>query len=221
MIFFVIWAAILNHFEDKNKFKGKVSININRRKFLYYSAVLAAVVLMGVDLPYIKTESENMLYNGDFALGFDGWVLPQPSIFSWRINKDYTYNGLASLEVQTDENQQSRFLLWSWISSKLIKVEYNGKYKIITHMAGNNVLQSSVVIQPYDKNGKEMNYQLIQVPSGINGTFGFREFEALITIPYEVKYLKFFLLAGLAYESGKPGITYFSDLSFTKVSNFL
>ena len=88
-------------------------------------------------------------------------------------------------------------------------------------MAGTNVLQSGIVVQPFDKNEKQMNYQLTQIPSGINGTFDFEEFETTIDIPYGVEYIKFYLLAGLAYKTGNPGKTYFSDLSITKVSNFL
>ena len=217
---FTIWAAISNHFETKNKVSELGEINISRRRFLYYSVITAAGILIAVNLPSIKTQSENMLYNGNFTLGFEGWELPQPNIFNWRINKDYTFKGLPSLEVQTDQ-VYSYSLLWSWISSNLIKVEFNHSYKITTHMAASNVLQSAIVIQPFDKNGKQMNYQLTQIPSGINGTFDFEEFETTIDIPYGVEYIKFYLLAGLAYKTGNPGKTYFSDLSITKVSNFL
>lgn len=220
MFLFVIWIALFNHFEEKSKFKGKGSIDVNRRKFFYYSTILAAVVLIAADLPYIKTESKNLLYNGDFTLGLVGWDLPEPNIFSWKINKDFTYNGLPSLEVQTDI-VYSGYLLWSWISSNLIRVEYDSQYKVITHMAGKNVRQSSIVIQPYDVNGKELDYQLIQVPSGTNGSFGFKQFERVITIPYGVQYVKFYLSAGLADTPGNPGKTYFSDLSISKISSFL
>lgn len=217
---FTIWIAISNHFESKDKLSKKGEINISRRKFLYYSAITSAAILIAVNLPYIQTQSENILYNGNFTLGFEGWELPQPNIFTWKINKDYTYNGLPSLEVQTDQGY-IHSLFWSWISSNLIKVEFDHEYKITTHMAATNVTQSAIVIQPFDKNGKQMNYQLTQIPSGINGTFDFKEFETTMAIPYGVEYIKFYLLAGLAYKTGSPGKTYFSDLSITKVSNFL
>ena len=73
----------------------------------------------------------------------------------------------------------------------------------------------------FDVNGKELDYQLIQVPSGTNGSFGFKQFERVITIPYGVQYVKFYLSAGLADTPGNPGKTYFSDLSISKISSFL
>lgn len=96
---FTIWAAISNHFEIKEKLGEQGEINISRRRFLYYSAITAAGILIAVNFPSIKTQSENMLYNGNFTLGFEGWEFPQPSIFNWKINRDYTYKGLPSLEV--------------------------------------------------------------------------------------------------------------------------
>lgn len=218
---FIIWTVISIHYENRDALKiqgNKEKVDINRRRFLYYSAVTFATILTLESLSYVKIQSENMVYNGNFTLGFNGWSLPQPSIFNWEINKSCTYNGLPSLEVQTGEGY-TYSLLWSWISSKLIKVNYNHQYKIVTHMAGSNVLQSSIVIQPYDKNGKQLNFQLSQIPSGINGTFGFKEFETTLTIPYGVEYIGIYLLAGLAFNSDNLGKTYFSDLSITETYN--
>lgn len=220
----IIWSALALKYEKKHSKteleKDSKVVDLDRRKFLFYSAIGIITVIALTTLPNIEVPSENLLYNGDFNLGTEGWNLPQPNIFNWKINHLTTLKGLPSLEVQTDQTY-SYSLLWSWISSTLIKVDYGAIYRIVTHIAGDNVLQSSVVIQPYGANKEQLNYQLAQVPSGINGTFPFTEYEATLTIPYDVQYLGLYLLAGLANESGKPGKTYFAGISVKKVSKLI
>lgn len=222
-ILYLVWSVLAMRFEKKEA--GVVpsedsNVDLSRRKFLFYSAIAVISVFAVTTLPSIEISSGNLLYNGDFKSGTEGWDLPEPNIFSWSIDDQNTFDGLPSLAVQTD-NIFSYGLLWSWISSRLIKVEYGAKYKIVTHMAGKNVLASSVVIQPYDANRREMDYQLAQVPSGLNGTFQFKEYEDSITIPYGVEYIGLYLLAGLAHNSGSPGETYFADLSVKKISRII
>ena len=220
----IIWSALALRFEKKHPRieldKDDKVLDLDRRRFLRYSVIGIVTVLALTALPNIEIPSENLLYNGDFNLGTEGWNLPQPNIFNWKINHLKTVAGLPSLEVQTDQTF-SYSLLWSWISSTLIKVDYGATYRIVTHIAGDNVLQSSVVIQPYGVNKEQLNYQLAQVPSGINGTFPFTEYEATLTIPYGVQYLGLYLLAGLAYKSGNPGKTYFAGISVKKVSKLI
>ena len=220
----IIWSALALRFEKKHPRieldKDDKVLDLDRRRFLRYSAIGIVTVLALTVLPNIEIPSENLLYNGDFNLGTEGWNLPQPNIFTWKVNHLKSLAGLPSLEVQTDQTY-SYSLLWSWISSTLVKVDYGATYRIVTHIAGDNVLQSSVIIQPYGVNKEQLNYQLAQVPSGINGTFPFTEYEATLTIPYDVQYLGLYLLAGLANESGNPGKTYFAGLSVKKVSKLI
>jgi len=222
-ILYIIWSSLALRFEKRGVgtlAERDRAFDVSRRKFLYYSAIAVISVFAVTSIPDIKIYSGNLLYNGDFRLGTEGWDLPEPNIFTWSIDDQITLDGLPSLEVQTSDTLTYE-LLWSWISSRLIKVEYGSKYKIVTHMAGNNVLQSSVVVQPYDAGRKQLNYQLAQVPSGQNGTFTFKEFEQIIQIPYGVEYIGLYLNAGLTYKSGKPGKTYFAKLSIEKVSNLI
>jgi len=222
-ILFFIWSALALKFEKRETeivSANEGNLDVNKRKFLFYSSIAIISIIAVTALPDIEIYSGNLLYNGDFKLGTDGWDLPEPNIFSWSIDDQNTFDGLPSLDVQTS-NTFSYELLWSWISSRLIKVESGSKYQIVTHMAGENVRQSSVVIQPYDFDRKQLNYQLSQVPSGQNGTFPFREYENIIIIPYGVEYIGLYLLAGLAYNSGSPGKTYFAKLSVKKVSKLI
>ncbi len=219
-ILYISWSALAIRYE-KDEFpaetKKKGSVDLNKRKFLYLSAIGIISVFAIATLPEIEVSSSNLLYNGNFKLGTDGWYLPQGTIFSWKVNDNLTVNNYPSLEVQTDQTYIYD-VLWSWISSELIKVEYGAKYSIATHMAGVNVLQSHIVIQPYDASGNALDYQLTQVPSGQNGTFDFAEYVATVEIPYGVEYIGIYLNAGLAYNSDNPGKTYFADLSVTKAS---
>jgi hypothetical protein len=222
-ILYIIWSALALKFENRET--GIVSANdssvdVNKRKFLLYSAIAIISIFAVTIVPDIEIYSGNLLYNGNFKLGTEGWDLPEPNIFSWSIDDQNTFDGLPSLEVQTN-NTFSYELLWSWISSRLINVESGSKYEIITHMAGKNVLQSSVVIQPYDADRKPLNYQLAQVPYGQNGTFPFTEYKDIVIIPYGVEYIGLYLLGGLAYNSGSPGKTYFAKLSVKKVSQLI
>jgi len=170
-------------------------------------------------LPYVDVQSQNLLNNGDFTNGTSGWYLP-PGIFTWRISPDVMYNGYPVLEVETDATDTYE-LLWSWIRSDLIRVDYGSKYKIITHMRGENALQAGIVVQPYDENRKQLNHQLIQVPSGRNGNFPFDEYETTVIMPYGIHYIGIYLNAGLAMDAGKFGKTYFAELSVTKVSSLI
>lgn len=222
-LLYILWSAMALRFEkgERNvKLSNDSSIDLDRRKFLLYSAIAIISIFSVTTIPYIPIYSANLLYNGNFKLSTEGWTLPQPNIFNWKIDDQKTFRGLPSLAVETTQIFSFE-LLWSWIYSRLIKVEYGSKYRIVTHMAGDNVLQSSVVVQPYDANRKELNYQLVQVPVGQNGTFPFTEFNDIVIIPYGVQYIGLFLCGGLAYDSGKPGITYFADLSVEKVSDLI
>ena len=222
LLLFVIWILISNRFE-KNVKSAAISserpIDLGKRKFLFFSAIVFATLLIGTSLPQFDILSPNLLYNGDFIHGTDGWHLP-PGVFTWRISPDIRYNNLPVLEVQTDMPYTNQ-LLWSWIISDLIRVDYNSRYRIKTHVMGSNVIQASVVVQPYDENKKDANYQLVQVPSGQNGDFPFTEYGATVDIPYGVHYIGLYLNAGLAKGSGRPGKTYFAGLSVTKISNLI
>lgn len=219
-VLYIFWSSLALRFEKREAgtlAETDNTVDVSKRKFLYYSAIAVISVFAVTTIPGIEIYLGNLLYNGDFRLGTEGWNLPEPNIFTWSIDDQMTSDGAPSLEVQTSDTFAYE-LLWSCISSRLIKVEYGSKYRIITHIAGNNVLQSSVVVQPYDADRKQLNYQLVQVPSGLNGTFTFKEFEQIIQIPYGVEYIGLYLLAGLAYSSGKPGKTYFAKLSVEKIS---
>ncbi len=222
LFLFVIWSSIFARMDERAKIVSISPVDpvdLGRRKFLVFSAVAFAIIIAGTTLPFVDVQSENLLNNGDFTNGTSGWYLP-PGGFKWRISPDLKYNNLPVLEVET-ENTYSYELFWSWVSSTLISVDYGSKYKIITHMRGENVLASSVVVQPYDENKKQLNYQLTQVPGGHNGNFPFSEYETTIIIPYGVHYIELYLNGGLALYAGNPGKTYFAELSVTKVSSLI
>ena len=223
LIFFLFLILVADKISKNNgptSDEREPSLNEGRRKFLYYMISGYLSLLTIANLAYMQVKSSNLVYNGNFEEGFEGWDLTNSNVFSWKILYPKDTGESPILEVQTNLAYKG-ILLWSWIASNQIKVNYGKRYTITTHMSTENVLQSSIVIQPYDAYGRQLSYQLAQIPSGINGTSPMKRYEGEIEIPPEVSYIVIFLNAGLSNQFGKIGKTYFADIEVRELHPLL
>lgn len=153
------------------------------------------------------TSPTDVLVNYSFEEMIREWTNGS-KFFDIVIDTDF-YNGKYSLKVSTlSENKDE----WSWIRSKAIKVEQNKTYFIKTHLKYINANQSHIVLEGYDSK-KFGWYQIMQIPSGLQGSSGWREYYAFWTSSNNVSDIRFALNAGWIFDKKEGNATtWFDDI---------
>lgn len=169
-------------------------------------------------LSYKNIISFNLLKNPSFEEISGGlpkyWRLGNAN---FTISFDVGYSGMHSLKVSTNMRKEKS---WSWIVSEPISVVPGRKYLIITHMKAYNVRGSHIAIIGYYPNG--YHPEIAQVPSGVSGTFDWREYSYILEIPRNITKIRIALNAGWVLDPSKgPAITWFDDIKVIPINNTL
>ena len=126
-------------------------------------------------------------------------------------------NHCGILEVQTNKSVPG----WSWILGEPINVKAWEKLMIVTHIKYKNVKQSHISILGYSNITKKWDKrtQLVQVPSGLDGTSNvWEEHRAIIKIPQNITKIRPALNAGWKLnQSYEYAITWFGNITVFKI----
>jgi len=126
-----------------------------------------------------------------------------------------SYSGKHSLMVTTIRTSKG----WSWISKEM-NVIPGVKYRIVTHIKAENVKQLHIAIDGFDGNDW---FRLTNVPGSMDGSFDWKEFSEVITIPSNVKRIRIQLNHGWSLDGDNQAIAWFDDLEIyplTRVQTF-
>lgn len=122
-------------------------------------------------------------------------------------------------ETMVVETNTTTQLQWSWIRTKWIPVTPGDVLFIKTYMGGINVKQSHIAIEGMSKNGRIR--QLIQVPSGQDGTFKLKEFNTTMIVPENITAIRFVLNAGWVLDpSMGTARTIFKGVEVYNITNY-
>ena len=140
--------------------------------------------------------------------------LKSKKIFSGTLNTSTKWEGDYSYKLTTNNT----FKDWSWIRSEEIPVESGETYMFKTHMSWENVAQSHITIEAFDSS-LDRWYQMVQVPSGKDGTSDWVEFNVEKDVPENVAKIRIVLNAGWVLDSSKGNATtWFDDVKVYKKS---
>lgn len=137
------------------------------------------------------------------------------AIFTCKFISTDGWDDKQSLQLSTLNNTDRT---WSWIFSKEVDVRPNSDYELVTHMKMNNwATQSHVALQAFNQSSKQW-YQILQCPSGINGTLVWQEFRCAITVPESVSTVSVVLNAGWSSQEEKTAVTLFDAIQLFRLS---
>jgi aldose sugar dehydrogenase len=178
----------------------------------------------------IKTVSKSDMYsNPRFALydSQSGMVmLALPSYWNdpllscqvtFKCLTDFTtaWKNGTSFQISTINNTNNT---WSWIQGKEIDVTPNDRYQLVTHMKLNEwAWASHFVMEGFNRTSKQW-YEIMQCPSGYNGTLNWQEFSCDLKVPERTSKIRPVLNAGWSSQPGKEATTWFDALFMIKSS---
>ncbi len=117
----------------------------------------------------------------------------------------------TSFRVTTDINSAS----WSWIRSLEVPVNTGEKYLVMTSLKQENAKSSHVVVEGFNVTSDEW-VQLVQVPSGQDGSFDWKSFEAVLAVDENISKLRVALNAGWVLDEANGNATsWFGQVSIT------
>jgi hypothetical protein len=106
---------------------------------------------------------------------------------------------------------------WSWISGNPIEVKPNQQYEFLTHMKLNQyATQSHIPLEGFNESSQKW-YQIVQCPSGINGSLAWKEFDCKIEIPQNITKLRSALNAGWSSQDGEKAVTSFDAIHLYRI----
>jgi hypothetical protein len=133
------------------------------------------------------------------------------STFKCKQDSTSSWDNNTSLQISTLNNTKS----WSGISGKTISVSPDKGYEVLTHMKLNNWSTAShIAVEGFNQTSKQW-YQLVQCPTGTNGSLGWSEFNCKMTIPGDTTMIRPILNAGWSSQPNKQAITWFDTISVT------
>ena len=133
------------------------------------------------------------------------------STFKCKQDSTSSWDNNTSLQISTLNNTKS----WSGISGQTISVSPDKGYEVLTHMKLNNWSTAShIAVEGFNQTSKQW-YQLVQCPTGTNGSLGWSEFNCKMTIPGDTAMIRPILNAGWSSQPNKQAITWFDTISVT------
>lgn len=144
--------------------------------------------------------------------GITGWSAPGNG-YGWQLDPSSKINGLYSLKVTTNSANEQ----WSWILSEEISVVPGGIYEIKTNMRWDNVVASHIAID-YVSKVDGLTRRLMSLPSAVDGSSDWQQFETRIMMPEDATALRIALNAGWVkdFKNGNAS-TWFDDIEVKHV----
>jgi len=153
----------------------------------------------------LDQQSSNLIKNPSFEKYSkyqntpDDWSSPNSNFYGSSVssnNLDDTHH--YCLTTNSEEKT------WSRLRSNNILVTPGRNYKIVTHMKYNNTRQSHIAIDVYNSTGW---YQIMQCPTGQDGTSDWKEFDCTLKIPDNITDIRLILNAGWVMNYSKGNAT--------------
>ncbi len=156
----------------------------------------------------VRSYKNSNIINEHFENVISNWTSGSIA-FTKEFSKD-SFNGDYSLKISTNSNKT---YTWSWIRSIPIQVEAGIKCRISNYMKYENVKQSHIAIEGYNISSDTWQ-QLIQVPSGSDGSSDWKEYEIIFEIPDNITEIRSVLNAGWVLDESKGAAnTWFDEIS--------
>ena len=146
------------------------------------------------------------------------WNDPKKSclgMFTCHLNLTDGWMDNQSFQLSTTNGTERN---WSWIFGKEIDVKPNQQYEFLTHIKLNQwVKESHIPLEAFNVSSQEW-YQIVQCPSGINGSLSWKEFDCKIKIPQNITKIRPTLNAGWSYREGEKAVTSFDAIQLYRIN---
>jgi len=176
------------------------------------------VILIFIIIVFISKETSasefgtNLVKNPSFEDGLNiptnspvGWLKPDWIIGTFSTD---SYSGKYSYMLIKKETSG-----WVWMYSDPIEVKENKTYFVRVRLKYENVKASYINIEKFDPDNND--WSELQKSDGYDGTASWKEYYNLVTIPKDIKKIRFVLNAGYVKDKDSGNATtWFDDIEF-------
>lgn len=201
-----------NHFLKLTNVEGTNAVNVifyvPEKEFINYKQVIK-------NNTTIQPISNVLLNDGFEGIdAFSYWGTPRDG-FDFNIDNTTKWSGNYSLKLTTNVTDA-----WDWSIFRSSQIIVNkGTYVITSHLKTENVNQTHIVIEGYNTTSAQW-FQIIQCPSGIDGTNDWSEYVCRFNTEDDTPYVKINLNAGWSLDKINPANSWFDDLSIESADTY-